>query len=75
MRKTMAGAVVVVALALAPAGASAAPADRACLGQFHSAAAQALGGVGGFASTIAKTHHPLGQTVSHEATTCDIIFD
>lgn len=75
MRKLMAGAVVVVALALGPAGASAAPADRACLGQFHSAAAQALGGVGDFASTIAKTYQPLGQTVSYEATTCDIIFD
>jgi hypothetical protein len=75
MRKVVAGGVTVLALAMAPSGASAAPAERACLGQFHSAAAQALGGVGDFASTIAKTFHPLGETVSYEATTCDIIFD
>jgi hypothetical protein len=75
MRKLIATGAAVVGLALAPAGASAAPAERACLGQFHSAAAQALGGVGDFASTIAHTFHPLGRTVSYEATTCDIVFD
>ena len=65
----------VLALALVPTGASAAPAERACLGQFHSGAAQALGGVGDFASTIAKAFHPLEQTLSYEATTCDVLFD
>jgi hypothetical protein len=75
MRKLIATGAAIVGLALAPAGASAAPAERACLGQFHGAAAQALGGVGDFASTIAHTFHPLGRTVSYEATTCDIVFD
>jgi hypothetical protein len=75
MRKVIAVGAAVLGLALVPTGASAAPAERACLGQFHSAAAQALGGVGDFASTIAHTFHPLGHTVSYEATTCDIVFD
>ena len=75
MRKVIAAGAAVLGLALAPTGASAAPAERACLGQFHAGAAQALGGVGGFASEIAHTLQPLGETVSYEATTCDIIFD
>jgi hypothetical protein len=75
MRKLVAAGAAVLGLALAPTGASAAPAERACLGQFHAGAAQALGGVGDFASTIAHTLQPLGHTVSYEATTCDIIFD
>jgi hypothetical protein len=52
-----------------PAG----PSDRACLGTFHSSVAGP--GFAEFVPFIAQAFHPLGQTVSYEATTCDILFD
>jgi hypothetical protein len=78
MRRIVPALAAMSALATFPAQAAADPADRACLGQFHSASAQALGGVGEFARSL--THdpalHPLGiVVVSYEATTCDILFD
>jgi hypothetical protein len=79
MRKLTATLLTAAALVALTAGQAraAAPqaADRACLGNFHSTAAQALGGVGDVAVFLARNFHPLGQTVSYEATTCDILFD
>lgn len=52
-----------------------------CLGAFHAAAAQALGGVGEVASTWAQdpstrpndqTDQPFGQFVSERAQTCNL---
>jgi hypothetical protein len=49
------------------------PSERACLGTFHSSVAGP--GFAEFVPFIAQEFHPLGQTVSYEATTCDILFD
>jgi hypothetical protein len=49
------------------------PSERACLGTFHSSVAGP--GFAEFVPFIAQAFHPLGQTVSYEATTCDILFD
>jgi hypothetical protein len=49
------------------------PSERACLGTFHSSLAGP--GFAEFVPFIAQEFHPLGQTVSYEATTCDILFD
>ena len=79
MRKLIAIFFAVSALVAATSGqalaASPSAADRACVGDFHSEAAKALGGVGDIAVFLADAYHPLGQTVSYEATTCDILFD
>jgi hypothetical protein len=59
-----------------PAAASAqtpSPSERACLGTFHSSVAGPS--FAEFVPFIAQEFHPLGQTVSYEATTCDILFD
>ena len=57
----------------AAASAQPGPSERACLGTFHSSVAGP--GFADFVPFIAQTFHPLGQTVSYEATTCDIVFD
>jgi hypothetical protein len=57
----------------ATASAQPGPSERACLGAFHSSVAGP--GFADFVPFIAQAFHPLGQTVSYEATTCDIIFD
>jgi hypothetical protein len=78
MRRIVPALAAISALATFPAQAVADPADCACLGQFHSASAQALGGVGEFAKSLTgdPALHPLGiVVVSCEATTCDILFD
>jgi hypothetical protein len=64
-----------VALGLSPAASAQArgPSERACLGTFHSSVAGP--GFAEFVPFIAQAFHPLGQTVSYEATTCDILFD
>jgi hypothetical protein len=79
MRKFITAVVAFSALAIGTSaqafGASDAASARACLGNFHSEAAKALGGVGEIAVYLAGAYHPLGQAVSYEATTCDILFD
>jgi hypothetical protein len=79
MRKlTSVGVAGAIALAIAaPAGASrpvdTPAADRACLGTFHSSLASPA--FAEFVPFIAETYQPLGEVVSYEATTCDLVFD
>ena len=76
MRKRFSVVTVALLLSLglsAPASAQPGPSERAGLGTFHSSGAGP--GFGDFVPFIAQAFHPLGQTVSYEATTCDIIFD
>lgn len=77
MRKALAALAAGSVVALAAAGQAGAAAsqasDRACLGNFHSTAAQENGGVGGIAVRLVSTYHPLGYDfVSWEATTCNL---
>lgn len=76
MRKRFSVVTVALLLSLglsAAASAQPGPSERACLGTFHSSVAGP--GFADFVPFIAQAFHPLGQTVSYEATTCDIIFD
>ncbi len=73
MRRILVVTVLVLTLLMALAGVSSAQeqrSERACAGAFISTVAQEAGGVGQFASVLAKELQPFGGTISEFATTC-----